>query len=68
MIEEPFHSDEVSSVVMEGSINTMYLPNSVREIEYESSQKNVHVQENFNNVDKEKVVKETNGTPIVFRV
>ena len=67
MMEEPLHSDEVCSVVMEGSINTMFLPKKVQEIEHESSQSNVHVKEDFNYVDKDEVVKETNGTPIVFR-
>ena len=45
----------------------MHLFNKVREVEYESFQSNVYVQEDFNDVDKEEVVKETNGTPIVFR-
>ena len=62
MMEEPLYSDEVSSIVMEGSINTM-----MEDLEYESSQSNVHVKEDFNYVDKDEVVKETNGTPIVFK-
>ena len=67
MIEETPQFDEVSSVVMEGFTNTTYLSDKVQENEFESFQSNIHVQEEVNDVDKEKAVKETNGTPIVFR-
>ena len=67
MVDESSRFDEVSSVIIEESVNKMYLPNKVQKIKHEPFQNNMHVEGEIIDVDEGVVVKECNDKSIVFR-